>query len=233
MSARFANFRDVATASPMLREAVVFRADAPLGDARPESAAVWPPELVLDLRDDNERAPVHPLQHASAVHSIPVLADASPVQVSGYKTLGDLYEFMLTGSAAAAIAQVVDRVAHASGPALIHCTAGKDRTGVSVALLLTLAGVPREDVVRDYVATAANMRGVLENMMTTLAGANAVATPGYSVADIPAHVLDAPAHAIERVLDIWDGMDGGAEEWLVSVGGSAASAARVRQRLLA
>ncbi len=233
MSARYANFRDVATASPMLRQGVVFRADAPLGDERPATAAVWPPEVVLDLRDLNERQAVHPLQHASAVHSIPVLADASPVQVSGYKTLGDLYEFMLVGTAAAAISQVVDRVAEASGPALIHCMAGKDRTGVSVALLLTLAGVPREDVVRDYVATAANMPGVIHNMMTSLAGAHAVANPDYDPATIPAHVLEAPAHAIERVLDIWDGIDGGAEEWLVSVGGSAASAARVRQRLLA
>lgn len=35
-------------------------------------------------------------------------------------------------------------------PAIIHCTAGKDRTGVGVALLLRLLGVPEETVVADY-----------------------------------------------------------------------------------
>lgn len=38
-------------------------------------------------------------------------------------------------------------------PAVIHCTAGKDRTGYVVALIQLLAGVPREAVVEDYLAT--------------------------------------------------------------------------------
>lgn len=35
-------------------------------------------------------------------------------------------------------------------PALVHCSAGKDRTGVSVALLLLVLGVPEEVVLADY-----------------------------------------------------------------------------------
>lgn len=211
----------------------MFRADAPLGDARPEAAVVWPPQVVLDLRDADERAHLHPLEPTSVVHSIPVLADAAPMQVTAYESLGDLYEFMLIGSAARAMVSIVDHVAAATGPVLIHCAAGKDRTGVSVALLLALAGVDRDDVVRDYIATAANMPRVIANMMASMHGADAVARPAYDVSAIPAHVLDAPAHAIERVLDAWEATPGGAEGWLVSVGGSAASAARVRERLLA
>ncbi len=38
-------------------------------------------------------------------------------------------------------------------PAVIHCTAGKDRTGYVVALIQLLAGVPREAVVEDYLVT--------------------------------------------------------------------------------
>lgn len=38
-------------------------------------------------------------------------------------------------------------------PALIHCTAGKDRTGVIVAILQMLAGVPYERVIADYLQT--------------------------------------------------------------------------------
>ena len=38
-------------------------------------------------------------------------------------------------------------------PLVFHCTAGKDRTGVGAALLLTALGVPEEDVIADYRAT--------------------------------------------------------------------------------
>lgn len=39
------------------------------------------------------------------------------------------------------------------GPSLINCMAGKDRTGISVALVQTAAGVHRDDVIADYVLT--------------------------------------------------------------------------------
>lgn len=41
-----------------------------------------------------------------------------------------------------------------STPAVINCTAGKDRTGVAVALLLDLVGVPREAILADYLKSA-------------------------------------------------------------------------------
>lgn len=40
-------------------------------------------------------------------------------------------------------------------PVLFHCTAGKDRTGLAAALLLTALGAPRNVIMRDYLATAA------------------------------------------------------------------------------
>lgn len=39
-------------------------------------------------------------------------------------------------------------------PALVHCTVGKDRTGIIVALLLAVAGVPAATIVADYALTA-------------------------------------------------------------------------------
>lgn len=44
-------------------------------------------------------------------------------------------------------------LAPAAAPSLIHCSAGKDRTGVAVALLLRAAGVAREVVIADYLLT--------------------------------------------------------------------------------
>lgn len=40
------------------------------------------------------------------------------------------------------------------GPLLLHCTAGKDRTGFATALVLTVLDVPREVVLQDYLASS-------------------------------------------------------------------------------
>jgi protein-tyrosine phosphatase len=42
-------------------------------------------------------------------------------------------------------------------PVVVHCAAGKDRTGLVVALALGIAGVSDEAIVADYLATAQNM----------------------------------------------------------------------------
>jgi protein-tyrosine phosphatase len=51
---------------------------------------------------------------------------------------------------AADIGEVLGELAKAAGPALVHCTAGKDRTGVTIAVLMTLLGASREDVYHEY-----------------------------------------------------------------------------------
>lgn len=45
---------------------------------------------------------------------------------------------------------MVDALLAGDTPMLVHCTAGKDRTGVVIALLLELLGVPRDVILADY-----------------------------------------------------------------------------------
>jgi protein-tyrosine phosphatase len=49
-------------------------------------------------------------------------------------------------------------------PAVFHCSAGKDRTGVLSALILAFLGVPDETIVADYAISAAAMAHLLENI---------------------------------------------------------------------
>ncbi len=49
-------------------------------------------------------------------------------------------------------------------PAVFHCSAGKDRTGVLAALVLAFLGVPDETIVEDYVLSAAAMERLLERL---------------------------------------------------------------------
>ena len=53
----------------------------------------------------------------------------------------------------AAFSALLHRLAHADRPQLFHCTAGKDRTGWAAALVLHVAGVPRDLIVEDYLHT--------------------------------------------------------------------------------
>jgi protein-tyrosine phosphatase len=55
---------------------------------------------------------------------------------------------------AQAYGQLIERLADpASLPVIIHCTAGKDRAGIGIAILLSLLGVPEETIVADYSLT--------------------------------------------------------------------------------
>ncbi len=51
-------------------------------------------------------------------------------------------------------------------PAVVHCTAGKDRTGVIVALLLDVVGVPRQTIVDDYDLTNKSTPELVQHMQT-------------------------------------------------------------------
>jgi protein-tyrosine phosphatase len=229
---RLVNVRDVGAASPLLRTDVLLRSDAPrAGDAVPTDV-VWPPRTVIDLRDLDESAEAHPLRDVARIVALPVLAgattrastDAQPVPFD----LGRLYLEMLDGPGAAHLVAGVRAVAEDQTPVLAHCTAGKDRTGVLVALVLDLVGVGRASIVADYVRTDANMPRVLARARAT---ARAPRQDTHLVAALPPELLTAPAHAIETVLDALAAHDDGAAGWFTAHGGDAAALSALRERL--
>ena len=85
-------------------------------------------------------------------------------------SLGALYVSMLTHGATA-FAELARLVA--LGPAeapdapavLVHCTAGKDRTGVAIALLLDAVGADRDAVIGDYAASEEHLAGAWAERM--------------------------------------------------------------------
>ncbi len=111
------------------------------------------PVLVLDLRWDHERAAAdHPLGSEPAYRAIPFIDPAAESQRDGSVdgSLADRYCRYLDRNGAQ-IAQLVGAIAAApEGPVVVHCASGKDRTGLLVALLLRLVGVPEDVVCDDY-----------------------------------------------------------------------------------
>lgn len=209
------------------RPGVLYRSDAPrAGDRAPEGLAHWPPAAVVDLRDTVEYGTEpHPLADVSVVHRIPVLES---IRDTANERLGldALYQSLLAG-AAKKLVEVFRIATRADGPVLIHCAAGKDRTGVVSALLLSAVGVRADSIVADYVRTGRNMRRVLQRL-------NAAETLPPGVEDEPvAELVTAPAAAIEGVLARLDEHDGAAAGWLEAHGATRMELSRWQKRFLA
>ena len=79
------------------------------------------------------------------------------------RDLADVYRGSLDRNTRRVAAVVRAFTSAPAGPVLVHCAAGKDRTGMAVALLLEAAGVPREHVVADYAASEVHL-GVRERL---------------------------------------------------------------------
>ena len=123
---------------------------------------------VVDLRTHEElelrgRFPVE--AHPVAFHHIPVLdttwahPDERIDDVAEF--LCGKYQEMLT-DAPHRFAEALDLMGAADAlPAVFHCAAGKDRTGVTAMLVLGSLGVPREYIAADYQLTAEAMDRML------------------------------------------------------------------------
>ena len=116
-------------------------------------------------------------------------------------------------------------IADSDGAVLVHCAAGKDRTGVVVALALAAAGVPADRIVADYVATA-------ERMVPLMARLRASETYREDLDSRPDDSNRPRAETMWRFLDILDEQYGGALGWLAGAGFGPADVARLRARLV-
>ncbi|OUZ12853.1 hypothetical protein BHE97_00385 [Aeromicrobium sp. PE09-221] len=225
MSEFVPNLRDIGgmvAADGVLRTGRLLRSALPQADDRVPEGVTWPPRVVLDLRSAGEVEPQHPLAHTGArVLSFPLLSALRP-GVTPPGSLAELYLLMLRTSAPYLV-EVIDEIASAEGPTLVHCAAGKDRTGVSVALALSLLGVRRDDIVEDYLVTAQHEDEIEARFRRVL---------GPRRAEIPAAYFATPVEAIAAVLDSWESHDDGVHGWFRAAGGDVSAVDRLRERLV-
>lgn len=163
------NIRDLGglpTAGGQLRHGVLFRSEGPknfVGHHRDELRAIGI-RAIFDLRSAGEReeAP-HDWQDADCAL---LHCDMNQDLRAADRTEWDrLREGDDAGAGIAVMAQnyaempaallshwrpMAETLLDGRTPALINCTAGKDRTGVAVAVLLDLLDVPRDEILADY-----------------------------------------------------------------------------------
>ncbi|GAB3448098.1 tyrosine-protein phosphatase [Actinophytocola sediminis] len=123
------------------------------------------------------------------------------------------------------IVEALRSIAGAPGAALVHCAAGKDRTGVLIALALTVAGVPRAEVIADYLATGERIEAILARLR---------ASPTYAedIDRLPADEHRPRAAAMTDLLARLDEDHGGVLGWLAEHGFHAQDVQRLRDKLL-
>jgi protein-tyrosine phosphatase len=120
----------------------------------------------------------------------------------------------------------VRTIARAEGAVLVHCAAGKDRTGVVVAVTLDAAGVDREVIVSDYLATEERIHAIFDRLLSS---------PTYrdELKDTYPATHAPVAETMQRVLALLDEGFGGSAAWLTAHGLGEADLERLRRRVAA
>ena len=95
-------------------------------------------------------------------------------------------------------------------PLLVHCTAGKDRTGFTVAVVLRIVGVSVEDVLADHLVTNELLRPALPRYVRMLRWLSL----GRLTKDQMMPLLEARAEDLENVLREMEARHGSIEHWL-------------------
>lgn len=118
--------------------------------------------VIVDFRraDEVEARPIRlPKELRERTHALPINSGATINGIlwnqgrDGKQTMISVYRGFVR-SHLGTYATFLEHVARASeGAVFFHCTAGKDRTGVAAALILLALGVPRDQVMADFMAT--------------------------------------------------------------------------------
>ncbi|WP_104128867.1 tyrosine-protein phosphatase [Cryobacterium sp. Y57] len=224
------NFRDAGTLetpSGELRPGMLMRSAAPLGlltDIQ-DFLTIRGIEVIIDLRDEGERSHAPWTGSAARILSMPVFA--GELRTLRFDSLEQLYEIMLDRFAPALVAAVGAVADNSNVPLLVHCTAGKDRTGVVVALVQEALGVDRHAVLAHY-AVSQDVLG--EDYLRDL-------FRGIDPADLPgadAHrAISSPPTLLATLLAAVDREYGGVEQLLLTHGLTAQQLTRLRGAYIA
>ncbi|WP_207781962.1 tyrosine-protein phosphatase [Phytoactinopolyspora limicola] len=117
-------------------------------------------------------------------------------------------------------------ISASSGAALAHCAAGKDRTGILVALALTAVGVPEDAIVEDYALSNTRIERIIERLKTR---------PAYAE-DLDSRPMSshfALPETMREFLALADDEFGGLMAWLTGHGWTDVDTDAMRARLLA
>lgn len=229
------NFRDVGgypASGGIIRSGKLFRSDGlgRLGDAGKAALRALGVRVVIDLRDDFE---VHALPDDLdgldvMMLRLPVFEGSGASRATIGATLVEVYEKIVYQHRDVVVATLREIAGTGDEPLVVHCTAGKDRTGIVVALALLAVGVDRQTVIADYALTEGNLAGPwLEEMIALVTRYGVEVTP-----DLRVILGGSPPEALEAVLDSIDREHGSVRDYLLQAGMDELELMRLRSVLI-
>ncbi len=199
-------------------------------------------ELELEGPGPMTREPRVRIEHLSVVPESGVTTDVAAEREDGSpvlpwqteqaaqrrRELGDGIENIYAGylvDGGEAVLGALRLIASTDGAVLVHCAAGKDRTGVVVAAALAEVGVTREAIVGDYARSGERIGAIFGRLKQS---------PTYAgeVEDGPLDRHKPRAESMRRLLNLLDKRYGGVPGWLRVNGWSDDDAAALRRHLL-
>ncbi len=186
---------------------------------------------VIDLRtaEELERDGRFARHHDVAFHHVPFEEPAHDLEAQ-HRALeapppGETYVTMATFGCNA-VAAALRVIAEADQPVVVHCLAGKDRTGIVTALVLASLGVPDHAIAADYHLSE-------RALGPSIAWAERNDAQWASVmAELPPWVLGAPPSAMEAFLGALRDRHGSIDGYLRDAGVGADVVDQLRARLL-
>jgi protein-tyrosine phosphatase len=231
------NFRDVSGLNPTHKKSikpnVLFRSDA-FGDATEDDTQRLLGELginrVIDLRTDRELLSENPSPLLrDGVSYLRRAIDSGPGNAIENATPGNRlalrYLQYFDYGRESIVSAVRDMSEEGQWHTVIHCRAGKDRTGVVMAVLLSLIGVPDNEIAEDYSLTALAMPEIMNRLRQS---------PTYrdNVKKLPDEMYSATEETMLKFLELVGSELGSFESWLLANGVSANELKQLRENLL-
>jgi protein-tyrosine phosphatase len=229
------NFRDLGGYATVdgqrTRWRVLFRADG-LGELSGADFSIMRElgiRTVVDLRSgyEVEQSRFDIEAHPADFHHFPFIDQLPDVETWDRQPglLGTQYKEMLDDAVPQIIGALEVLTAPEACPAVFHCTAGKDRTGLLSALVLSLLGVPEDTVVADYALSGEAMERLRAKLILKYPdGKNVIADIDEVFSANPDNMVELFAYLRERY--------GSVAGYAAKVGVSAGVVARLRETLL-
>ncbi len=180
---------------------------------------------VIDLRSESEVAkfpsPFSAPDYGPEYLSRPLVDDALAPTLAEVPSMSDRYLMMLERRQDG-IGGIFKAIAEVEGPVVFHCYAGKDRTGLVAAMVLSLAGVDADAIAADYSETDVHLAGRYAEWLA--------AAPPERV-DAMRDELRCPPDWILGALDHLDRRWGGVESYLLAGGVSPSEIEKIQAKL--
>ncbi|TSE01871.1 tyrosine-protein phosphatase [Skermania sp. ID1734] len=237
------NFRDVGglrTADGRaVRPRILLRSSqlAGLDDAGRERLLELGVTDVFDLRSygEAERAGADQLPPGVRLHATPFFPPRTDTETAPHEAheltaerarsymLAEYPRFVASDGARTAIIETTRAITEYDGVALVHCAAGKDRTGWLIATLLRAIGVTDDDIVADFLRS----NDAIEPLKAMLAAKFGEPVHGFD------EMLGVRAEYLESAMKAVDELYGSFGDYLTAIGINETVLARLRDRLLA